>query len=134
MNVLAVREAVKFAMKHAQTEGPVMMEMDTYRYHGHSMSDPGVTYRSRDEVSEVRQARDPVQFVKSLLLEQAGCNAEEVKAIEKKVRGVVDDAVAAAKAEAPPPSEELTRDIFHGETLNPRMVNIPLGRHCTDFD
>jgi|TARA_B100000524_G_scaffold345678_1_gene244679 pyruvate dehydrogenase E1 component alpha subunit len=70
MNVFAVREAVKFAMAHARSEGPVMMEMDTYRYHGHSMSDPGVTYRSRDEVSEVRQARDPVQYVKSLLLDQ----------------------------------------------------------------
>ena len=61
MNVLAVREAVKLAMAHARTEGPVMMEMDTYRYHGHSMSDPGITYRNRDEVAGVRKTRDPVE-------------------------------------------------------------------------
>ena len=65
---------------------------------------------------------------------QAGCAAEEIKAIEKSVRKMINDAVAAAKAEAKPPPEELTRDIYCGESLNPRMVNIPLGKHCTDFD
>merc|ERR1719316_307642 len=82
MNVLAVREAVKIAMAHATTEGPVMMEMDTYRYHGHSMSDPGVTYRSRDEVSAVRESRDPVKTVRGWLLDEAGLPEDEVKAIE----------------------------------------------------
>ena len=67
MNVLAVREAAKLAMEHARTEGPVMMEMDTYRYHGHSMSDPGITYRSRDEVSGVRTTRDPIKLLEKWL-------------------------------------------------------------------
>ena len=124
MNVLAVREAVKYAMKHAQTEGPVVMEMDTYRYHGHSMSDPGVTYRSRDEVSGVRTARDPVDLVKRWLIELGLSTKEEVKAIEQGVRREIDAAVAAAKAEAPPPARELTADIYVGGSAPPRMCNL----------
>ena len=71
MNVFAVREACKVAMQHAREHGPIMMEMDTYRYHGHSMCDPGITYRSREEVQGVKKARDPVQTVKDYLLEKA---------------------------------------------------------------
>ena len=67
MNVLAVRESVKLAMSYALEHGPIMMEMDTYRYHGHSMSDPGITYRNRDEVSAVRTTRDPVERCKRCL-------------------------------------------------------------------
>ncbi len=124
MNVLAVREAVKVAMVYAREQGPIMMEMDTYRYHGHSMSDPGITYRSREEVSGVRQARDPVQTVKGWLLDQAGATAEEVKALELSVRDEIDAAVEAAKAADPPPSNELTRDIHVGGYPRPRMCNL----------
>ena len=100
--------------------------MDTYRYHGHSMSDPGISYRSREEVSGVRQARDPVQKVKQWLLEIGGATDEEVKALELKVRREIDAAVEEAKAEAPPPASELTRDIHAGKYPPPRMVNLPL--------
>jgi pyruvate dehydrogenase E1 component alpha subunit len=124
MNVLAVREAVKVAMKHAQEIGPIVMEMDTYRYHGHSMSDPGITYRSREEVSGVRQARDPVQTVKNWLLDQAGCTDEEVKALELSVRREIEAAVEEAKADLPPPASELTRDIHVGKYPPPRMCNL----------
>jgi pyruvate dehydrogenase E1 component alpha subunit len=128
MNVLAVREAVKIAMQHAREYGPIMMEMDTYRYHGHSMSDPGITYRSREEVSGVRQARDPVATVKNWLLGPAGATAEEVKELEGQVRKEIDAAVEQAKKELPPPASELTRDIFAGPWVGPppRMCNIPL--------
>ena len=61
MNVLSVREAVRFAKAHALEEGPIVLELDTYRYHGYSMSDPGITYRNRDEVAGVRKTRDPVR-------------------------------------------------------------------------
>jgi len=124
MNVLAVREAVKVAMQHAREHGPIMMEMDTYRYHGHSMSDPGITYRSREEVSGVRQARDPVQMVKGWLLDEAGATADEIKALEGGVRAEIDAAVEGAKAADPPPPNELTRDIHVGSYPNPRMCNL----------
>ena len=88
-----VREATKFVRAYAASEGPIMVEMDTYRYHGHSMSDPGITYRSREEVSGVRQARDPVATVKNWLLNEAGATADEIKAMETSVRKHIDAAV-----------------------------------------
>ena len=127
MNVFAVREACKVAMQHAREHGPIMMEMDTYRYHGHSMSDPGITYRSREEVSGVRQARDPVATVKNWLLEVGGATVDEVKAIEVAVRKEIDTAVEQAKKDMPPPASELIRDIYAGPWVGPRprMCNTP---------
>ena len=97
--------------------------MDTYRYHGHSMSDPGITYRTRDEVASVRETRDPVKKVRGWLVEEAGAAEDEVKALELELRNVINAAVEAAKAEAPPPSSELTRDIHAGKYPQPRMCN-----------
>jgi len=124
MNILAVRESVKLAMEHARTKGPIVMEMDTYRYHGHSMSDPGITYRTRDEVSGVRTARDPVNLVKKWLLDLQLVEEEEVKKLEQGVRKLVESAVEEAKAEAMPPPHELIADIYSGGTVQPRMCNV----------
>jgi pyruvate dehydrogenase E1 component alpha subunit len=123
MNVLAVREAVRLAMGHARETGPVVMEMDTYRYHGHSMSDPGITYRKREEVAAVRKTRDPVALVKQWLLDVAGASVEEVKALESSVRTEVEGAVETATMEAAPPHSELTRDIYCGAYPAPRMCD-----------
>ena len=124
MDVLAVREAARYCRQHcSEGNGPIYLELTTYRYHGHSMSDPGITYRSREEVSGVRQARDPVATVKSWLLNEAGMAESDVKALEGGIRKNIDLAVEQAKAEAPPPMSELTRDIFSGSYPAPRMCN-----------
>lgn len=82
MDVLAVREATQFAISHCISgKGPLVMETMTYRYSGHSMSDPGTSYRTREEVQEVRQTRDPITSFKEKIL-----TAELVTADELKVR------------------------------------------------
>lgn len=61
---------------------------DTYRYHGHSISDPGSTYRTRDEIQGIRRARDPIEHVRTLLLEHGFADAQELKRIEKEIKKV----------------------------------------------
>lgn len=61
---------MKFAKDYAvQGNGPLFIEFETYRYHGHSMSDPGITYRTREQVTDVRRHRDPIEVVRKLLLD-----------------------------------------------------------------
>ncbi|KAG5027046.1 hypothetical protein JHK82_022915 [Glycine max] len=98
MDALAVKQACKFAKEFALKNGPIILEMDTYRYHGHSMSDPGSTYRTRDEISGVRQERDPIERVRKLLLTHEIATEKELKDIEKEIRKEVDEAIAKAKS------------------------------------
>ena len=86
--------------------------MDTYRYHGHSMSDPGSTYRTREEITGVRQERDPVERLRKLITERELATAAEVKAIEKEARAVVDKAIEFAKASPEPSPDQLWRNIY----------------------
>ncbi|CAN6448518.1 unnamed protein product [Victoria cruziana] len=79
MDALAVKQACMFAKEYALKNGPIILEMDTYRYHGHSMSDPGSTYRTRDEISGVRQERDPIERVRKLILAHDIASATELK-------------------------------------------------------
>ncbi|ONK58330.1 uncharacterized protein A4U43_C09F11100 [Asparagus officinalis] len=112
MDALAVKQACKFAKEHALKNGPIILEMDTYRYHGHSMSDPGSTYRTRDEISGVRQERDPIERVRKLILAHDVATAAELKDIEKQVRKEVDDAIAQAKESPMPDSSELYTNVY----------------------
>ncbi len=112
MDAFAVKQACKFAKEHALKNGPIILEMDTYRYHGHSMSDPGSTYRTRDEISGVRQERDPIERIRKLILSHELSTEAELKTIEKKVRSEVDDAIALAKESPMPDPSELFTNVY----------------------
>lgn len=112
MDALAVKQAVLYAKAHALKEGPFVLEMDTYRYHGHSMSDPGSTYRTRDEISGVRQERDPIERIRKLLLSKDILSVAEVKNIEKDAKSEVEAVVAAAKESPLPAEEEAYKNIY----------------------
>lgn len=107
MNVLAVREGMKFAKEYALENGPIFVEAMTYRYHGHSMSDPGTTYRNRDEIAGIRATRDPIDYVRKLI-----DSPDELKDIEKDIKAFVAAENAAAKAGSPPPVDTLLDNIY----------------------
>jgi pyruvate dehydrogenase E1 component alpha subunit len=82
MDVLAVREATQFAINHCVGgKGPIVMETMTYRYSGHSMSDPGTSYRTREEVQDVRQTRDPITSFKEKIVTAGLATTDELKVI-----------------------------------------------------
>ncbi|GMJ13160.1 pyruvate dehydrogenase complex E1 alpha subunit, IAR4-LIKE [Hibiscus trionum] len=112
MDALAVKQACAFAKEHALKNGPIILEMDTYRYHGHSMSDPGSTYRTRDEITGVRQERDPIERIRKLILLHDLATEKELKDIEKEVRKEVDDAIAQAKENPVPEPSKLFSDVY----------------------
>ncbi|KAI9294589.1 pyruvate dehydrogenase e1 component alpha subunit [Neoconidiobolus thromboides FSU 785] len=113
MDVLAVKEACRFAKEYASNgNGPLVMEMVTYRYGGHSMSDPGTTYRTREEIQNMRSNSDPIQGLKQRLLENEILTEQEIKQIEKKARAIVDEATVQAKNAAEPNLDGFWKDIY----------------------
>ncbi|CAM8878462.1 unnamed protein product [Rhodiola kirilowii] len=112
MDAFAVKQACKFAKEHALKNGPIVLEMDTYRYHGHSMSDPGSTYRTRDEITGVRQERDPLERIRKLVLAHNLATEKELKDSEKEIRKEVDDAIAKAKESPLPDPSDLFTNIY----------------------
>lgn len=116
MDVLAVREAFKYAKNHASSgQGPMFIEVKTYRYHGHSMSDPGLTYRDREEVQSVRASRDCISGLKERILKLGFSTEEELKKIEKDARKTVAADIKAAKKGSPLELHEIYTDIYHKE-------------------
>lgn len=112
MDVLAVREAGKKAIKHAREgNGPMILEMKTYRYRGHSMSDPA-KYRTRDEVKEIRDERDPIDQVKERLIEEGWADQDSLKAIDKEIKAVVSDSADFALESPEPDPSELYTDVL----------------------
>lgn len=112
MDVLAVRAATEFARNYVTNHGPLVMETFTYRYSGHSMSDPGTSYRTREEIQEVRQKRDPITSFRERIIELGLLSQDEVKTIDNTVKKEIDDAAAKAKADVEIPLEELYTDVY----------------------
>ena len=112
MDVLCSKNAFAWAKQYALKKGPLVMEMETYRYVGHSMSDPGISYRSKEEVAAVREKRDPIQKHKTRILEHSVATEDELAAIDADIKKQVDAAVKFA-TEAPLPNRsELFTDVM----------------------
>lgn len=115
MDVLATKAAVEYGKNYAISgNGPLVFEYVTYRYGGHSMSDPGTTYRSREEIQRMRSTNDPIAGLKQKMLEWGVTSEEELKGIDKEARAYVDAEVAEAEQMAVPDatSRILYEDIY----------------------
>ena len=123
MDVLAVKQAFTFVAEHVRQNGPMFVEANTYRYHGHSMSDPGTSYRKREEVSDVRAQRDPIDRVKQLILKHKIATEDELKKQDKEIRDRVDLALKHATEAKELPYERLFTEIYQGEA--PPFVRLP---------
>ncbi len=114
MDVLACRGAAEVALDWTRAgKGPLILEMKTYRYRGHSMSDPA-KYRSRDEVQSMRDTRDPIEALKKEL-EAAGVDEVKLKDIDKEIRGIVAEAADFAEQSPEPDLSELHTDVLVGQ-------------------
>lgn len=112
MDVLAVKEAGAKAVAHCRAgKGPYILEMMTYRYRGHSMSDPA-KYRTREEVEKMKSEKDAIEHVRDLLLSAGLSSDEELKAIDKSIKDVVNASAEFAKASPEPALAELWTDIY----------------------
>ena len=110
MDVHAVRQAGARAIERARSgKGPIILEMMTYRYRGHSMSDPA-KYRTREEVQKVRETHDPIEHVRKQLLDE-GLTDEELKKIDRQMRDVVNAAADFALSDTEPDPTELYTDV-----------------------
>ncbi|KIN60761.1 Pyruvate dehydrogenase complex, E1 component, alpha subunit [Sulfitobacter noctilucae] len=115
MDVLAVKEAGEKAVAHCRAgNGPYILEIKTYRYRGHSMSDPA-KYRTREEVQKMRDERDPIEAVRNMLLTGKHATEDDLKAIDKEIKKVVNDSAEFAKESPEPHLDELWTDIYATE-------------------
>ncbi|MDP6475339.1 MAG: pyruvate dehydrogenase (acetyl-transferring) E1 component subunit alpha [Alphaproteobacteria bacterium] len=112
MDVLAVHAAAKDAVAMCRTgDGPALLEMMTYRYRGHSMSDPA-KYRSREEVSKMRQERDPIENVRRMLVAAGHADDDALKDVDREVKAEINDAAEYAQNSLEPDSAEMHTDIL----------------------
>jgi pyruvate dehydrogenase E1 component alpha subunit len=112
MDVAAVRAEGLKAVEHARSgKGPYILEMQTYRYRGHSMSDPA-KYRTKEEVDKYRTERDPIDHVRKLLLDGKIADEAAIKAVDAEIRKIVNDAAEFAQHSPEPDPSELWTDVL----------------------
>ena len=112
MDVLAVKEAGKRAVAHCRSgKGPYILEMKTYRYRGHSMSDPA-KYRTREEVQKMKSERDPIDHIREMLTTGKYATEDELKTIDKNVKKIVSEAAEFASDSPEPSLAELYSDVY----------------------
>ncbi|KAJ8473697.1 hypothetical protein ONZ45_g16205 [Pleurotus djamor] len=123
MDIIAVRQAVQYARKWTveDKKGPLLLEFVTYRYGGHSMSDPGTTYRTREEVQRMRSTQDPIRGLQRYIEEWGVASEQELKQLDKEAKAEVDQAVEEAKASPEPLTKDLWTDIYYKGTEPPFM-------------
>src|ERR1700719_1326700 len=113
MDVRAVKAAADRAVKWCRDgNGPIILEMMTYRYRGHSMSDPA-KYRTREEVEKVRTEHDPIEQVRKRLLDKKWASEDDLKKIDAAVRSMVNEASEFATHDPEPDPAELYADVYH---------------------
>ena len=111
MDVRAVKAAGDQAVEWCRSgKGPFLLEMQTYRYRGHSMSDPA-KYRSKDEVQKMRAEHDPIEQVRQRLIDGKSASEDDLKAVDKEIREIVGKAADFAQADREPDTSELYTDI-----------------------
>ncbi|HEY6669729.1 MAG TPA: thiamine pyrophosphate-dependent enzyme, partial [Methyloceanibacter sp.] len=111
MDVAAVKDAGERTVARARRgEGPKILEMRTYRYRGHSMSDPA-KYRTREEVQGVREQRDPIDLLRKRIVDAGHASEDQLKEIDREVRAVINEAAEFAQQDPEPELAELYTDV-----------------------
>lgn len=145
MDVLSVHNACKYAKEWTTAgKGPLLLEFITYRYGGHSMSDPGTTYRTREEIQHMRSTNDPITGLRNRMLESGVVEEAELKKIDKAAKAEVDVAVEEAKQSPEPDINKVCQKLRYAmifllgcevETLTREWLAVcscrTCGRTCT---
>jgi len=128
-NVLQSRETFKFAKKYAQEKGPILVEAMTYRYQGHSASDPGKSYRQSSEIDKVKEERDPIKKVNQWLLKLGWATEQELSQIEQEITAFVAKENEVAKSAAFPEPQDMFTQVFDDENTFIRGTELAISRN-----
>jgi pyruvate dehydrogenase E1 component alpha subunit len=122
-DIFSVMEATRYAKEWALENGPIILHMNTYRYYGHSMSDPGISYRSRDEVSKMRSERDPILLMGKQLIEKNILSEKEQEEIDLYYKNYMIKVSEDANNSKLPDEKEFITDVYADDSYEIKGVN-----------